>query len=189
MQLGYFPLPVFLLPGGITKLRVFEQRYIRLVQEAAGDTGFAITCPLMTFEPACEEYNWGSWVKIVDFATGDDGLLHIDVQCVEMVKLKDLSIEPDGLKRGNVEIYHHWAEDNESQAKHDEIDLSRSLKHLFEEHTFLQDLYKTPDFDSQAWVVSRWLEIIPLLDEDKNRFVHPCSFEQAKDFVIDILKK
>lgn len=189
MQLGYFPLPVFLLPGGITKLRVFEQRYIRLVQEAAGDKGFAITCPLMSFEPSCDQNNWGSWVKIVDFATGDDGLLHIDVQCVEMVKLQDITIESDGLKRGNVEIYRHWAEDNAVSDDLDGKDLSLSLQHLFEQHIFLQDLYKNPQFDSQPWVVSRWLELMPLQDEDKNRFVHPCSFDQAKDFVLDILKK
>ena len=188
MQLGYFPLPVFLLPGGITKLRVFEQRYIRLVQEAAGDTGFAITCPLMSFDPSCDEYNWGSWVKIVDFETGDDGLLHIDVQCIEMVKLKDLTIDDDGLKRGNVELYRHWAENLDADRSEDNI-LSQPLRHLFEQHTFLQNLYKQPLFESQPWVVSRWLELIPLQDEDKNRFVDPCSFEQAKDFVLDILKK
>ena len=43
MKRAIFPLPVFILPEGATKLRIFEQRYLDMVKEAAKDnTGFVV---------------------------------------------------------------------------------------------------------------------------------------------------
>ena len=43
MQLGVFPLPIILFPNGITRLRIFEPRYVRLVKQAAAGDGFALS--------------------------------------------------------------------------------------------------------------------------------------------------
>jgi hypothetical protein len=188
MNLAYFPLPIFLLPGGVTKLRVFEQRYIRLVQESAGDIGFVIASPLMAFDPNCAHANWGSWVKIIDFSTGDDGLLHIDVQCQQMVRLLDVTIESDGLKRGNVEVYEHWQSQQQSSDDDQIRLLHNTLVKLFEQNPMLEELYPRPDFEQPEWVLRRWLEVLPLKDDDKNMFVKPDSFNDALDFVFSIVK-
>jgi len=40
VTLPIFPLPVFLLPGGVTKLRIFEPRYLKMVSTASSGQGF-----------------------------------------------------------------------------------------------------------------------------------------------------
>lgn len=188
MQLALFPLPVFLLPGGVTRLRIFEQRYIRLVQESAGDVGFVLASPYISFEPNVEENNWGAWVKIIDFETGDDGLLLIDIKCEEMVKIHSMSIENDGLKRGSVSTFSHWSDEilNLSSGKVNQ-QLTKQLQTLYRENPALAALYPRPNFDSLTWVCQRWLEILPLKPDEQNLFVQPDSFAKGYEFLQSVV--
>ncbi len=71
MQLGLFPLPLFLLPGGITKLRIFEPRYVRLVKESmANNQGF-----VLAMKEGDELCPYGTHVDIIDFETLPMGYL------------------------------------------------------------------------------------------------------------------
>ena len=78
MKRAIFPLPVFILPEGATKLRIFEQRYLDMVKEAAKDyTGFV----LCTYQHDTEFNlpNLGCLMQINDFNQDDSGQLLIDV--------------------------------------------------------------------------------------------------------------
>ena len=82
MNIPIFPLSIYLLPQGITRLRIFEQRYLNMVKNVHKTNGFVISyyqdSPNLDIESKISA--WGSWVEIVNFMQGDDGILVIDVK-------------------------------------------------------------------------------------------------------------
>lgn len=182
MNLPIFPLPIFLLPQGRTRLRVFQPKYIRLIKIAAQNQGFIIV--FKNEKDELSDIHWGSWVNIVNFDQGKDNTLHIDIECRAIVNLSKLSQESDGLFFAEAVESNHWPTidvDNNLQG------LSTSLKDLFSHHQLLNELYQDKAFDQANWVVARWLELIPLEANIKRSFVEKDSYTSAKDFVQSIL--
>jgi uncharacterized protein len=187
MTKAIFPLPIFLLPGGVTRLRVFEPRYIRLVQESAGDTGFVIlphkNLPILEDGLTSDTtFNWGSFVKIIDFEQGEEGLLHIDVQCETMVSIQDIRQESDGLRKGEVSTYEYWPKatiDRDLVSTSQMLSLTKNLQKMFELNPELDELYNQTQFNCPIWVCQRWLEILPLKQQDMNIFAQANSFEKT----------
>lgn len=192
MKLALFPLPVFLLPEGVTRLRVFEPRYIRLVQESAGETGFVVlpinNLSAVEKNSTDKNLNWGSLVKIIDFSQGKDGLLHIDVKCESMVRVSNVEIESDGLKKAFIEVFNHW-EQHPSASK--EIScaesLTEELKTVFVQNPDLAKIYYETKFDCPVWVCQRWLELLPLKQSEQNLFAQPTSLSRANEFLTEIV--
>lgn len=177
-----FPLPVFLLPEGITRLRIFEPRYLKMVKIATQNSGFAIMpC---TNEADISSQMWASWVDIINFDKSEDGMLIIDVQCKRLVKIHDLSIDENKLRFGNVSVLSHWTE----HSKHPVVDeLSQSLQQVFDENKLLRDLYPVAHTNDPAWVVARWIELVPVSMNAKQVFAEQTSFDYAKDFIESII--
>ncbi|WP_169303002.1 LON peptidase substrate-binding domain-containing protein [Thalassotalea mangrovi] len=182
MNLAIFPLPVYLLPGGITRLRIFEQRYLKMVKEAASGDGFVIS-----LHREGNEFNisdWGSWVHIIDFQHGDDGLLYIDVQCQDLVRIGTVERDQDKLLHGDVQVCEHWPV---QQANDDTQLLGEELNKFFDANPTYASLYPDPDFGSPVWVCGRWLELIPINYEKKRCFIHPDSFSKAINFLSTVI--
>ncbi len=101
-----FPLNVVLFPGGLLPLRIFEQRYLRMVADCmkqeqpfavatiidAGPEagGVAMTAPVATL------------TRIIDWEQGDDGLLNLVCQGEQRCRITELEVEPDQLLRGRI---------------------------------------------------------------------------------------
>ena len=174
MQLGVFPLPIFLLPGGITRLRIFEPRYIRLITEAAAGDGFALS----VYQPdrPYQSYPIAAHVEIVDFATLDDGLLGVTVKALQLVKLADFEVEDDGLRKAQIVPLSHWPQQEITPLN---PHFATTLHELFDSQAELAAHYQSLDYEDPAWVCGRFLEILPLPMEKKLAFYHPASFPQA----------
>ncbi|NTS76481.1 LON peptidase substrate-binding domain-containing protein [Catenovulum sp. SM1970] len=182
MQLAIFPLPIFLLPNGVTRLRIFEQRYIRMVKEAVQGDGFALS--LYQEDNEFGTSGWATWVKIIDFETLPDGLLSIDIQGQSMMKIDEVWYEEDKLRRGNLSLIPHWSPEVHSE---DTLDICDELKRVFEHNPQYSELYREPHFESATWVCQRWLEILPIENQEKAQFIQPNSFNQAKHFLNNII--
>ncbi len=107
-----FPLNMALFPGVTLPLRIFEQRYLRLVTESMkADTGFGVALIRSGREvgPA-EVWPLGLYVRIVDWSQGEEGLLHIDVAGESRFRVLESFPEEDGLLMAEVE----WLPDEES---------------------------------------------------------------------------
>lgn len=101
-----FPLNVVLFPGGLLPLRIFEQRYLRMVSDCmkqeqpfavatiidAGPEagGVAMTAPVATL------------ARIIDWEQGDDGLLNLVCEGEQRCRITEIEVEPDQLLRGRV---------------------------------------------------------------------------------------
>ena len=182
MKLAIFPLPLVLYPGGKTKLRIFEQRYLRMVRESAGQSGFVLT----THQNRAVHHtsSVGSRVQIVDFQTLDDGMLGIDIEASQAVTISDIEVEHDNLCKASITELNHWPD-----AGHNDItsQLSDRLAKLFSDNEELGQLYTEPKLDNAAWVCARWLELLPILPGQKLMFFRSESYLQAVSLLNNIL--
>lgn len=187
-NLPIFPLPVFLLPGGITRLRIFEQRYLKMIQIASKGSGFVIVSTKTHVDKestvTTQDNEWGSWVDIVNFDQGDDGVLEVDVKCKNLVELLSIDKDEDNLHFSDVKITPHWSHiDTETE----NIALFHSLVSVFEQSPLLDRLYKNDMTANTHWVIARWLEILPVSLEVKTLLSKSDSFQTAQDFVHSIV--
>ena len=185
--LSVFPLPLFVLPGGVQRLRIFEQRYLAMVSESlvsesmAGESsgsGFVIARYDKTFDFNVPD--WGTKVQIVDFHHGEDGLLVIDVRASHLVSLDRFEVRGDGLLMARCRYRDHWPSQPPSARRGE---LGQALSELFVQHPPLAQLYPQPEFNRLDWVCARFLEILPLSLNEKEKFILPNSFPQAKSFL------
>ncbi len=181
-NLPLFPLPVFLLPQGLTRLRIFEPRYLKMVSLAMKDQGFVI------FSQSTENMKGvgqtGSWVEIINFDQSDDGLLLIDVRCKSLVNIITITQDADNLHHSDVSVKEHWPDVTIDKVT---ARLSASLKKVFNDNTELNTLYPQPCFTSANWVVARWLELLPVELVEKDLFFAQYSFNEAKVFLQNII--
>ncbi|HCH69913.1 MAG TPA: hypothetical protein DE042_05325 [Colwellia sp.] len=187
-HLPIFPLPVFLLPGGITRLRIFEQRYLKMIQIASKGSGFVIVSNKANSNKESTEKTqddeWGSWVDIINFDQGDDGVLEIDVKCKNLVQLLSIDKDEDNLHFGDVKISSHWSQ---SDIKTENIPLFHSLVSVYEQTPLLESLYKNDMTANTQWVIARWLEILPVSLDVKTLLSKDDSFLTAQEFVRSIV--
>jgi Lon protease-like protein len=187
-HLPIFPLPVFLLPGGITRLRIFEQRYLKMIQIASKGIGFVITSNKTNSNKESiaetQDDEWGSWVDIINFDQGEDGVLEVDVKCKNLVQLLSIDKDKDNLHFGDVKISSHWSQ---SDIKAENIPLFHSLVSVFEQNPLLESLYKDEMTANTHWVIARWLEILPINAEVKTLFSKDNSFQTAQEFVHSVV--
>ena len=182
INLPIFPLPIFILPQGITRLRIFEARYLKMVSLAMKNQGFVILSN--DKDDKSNASHVGSWVEIINFEQSDDGILLIDVHCKCLVDIQSISQDSMKLHHGDVAPIAHWSEVNLDETT---SDLSTSLSKLFSENNELNDLYQKQCFTSGDWVVARWIELIPLKLSEKKIFVAQDSYNQAKQLLQRII--
>lgn len=182
MKLPIFPIPVFLLPDGITRLRIFEQRYLKMVRIASKENGFAIL--LNDAKDDLPEIRWASWVNIINFDQGSDGTLIIDVKCRSLVTVNSITTDKDKLSHADVDSVAHWP-----VSEHDNITtaLSLSLTEVFQKNKELRDLYQDNINDNANWVIARWLELIPVELRIKDGLTASNSLDQAKQLIHSII--
>jgi Lon protease-like protein len=184
LKLPLFPLSLFILPQGIARLRIFEPKYLKMISKASQGEGFVIT----SFNEMKSDLHkvWGSWVEIIDFNQGRDGVLEIDVRCKSLINFHAIDKHSDGLLYGEVTLTDHWLITNNDALTNK---LSNSLKSVIKNDPMLTELYANESKVNPRWVVSRWLELLPADMEVKSTFIDKQSFERAKGFIQSIIYK
>jgi hypothetical protein len=167
VQVPLFPLNTVLFPGGALPLRIFEPRYLGLVSQClksdmpfgvllirdGGETGPATT------------HNVGTLARITDWYQGSDGLLGITAIGEQRFRLIASERQEDGLNIGEIETL-----ENESVTPLPEEyqEMAAILAGVLDD---LGRLYESLDrhFDDASWVTSRFVEILPIDLEEKQR--------------------
>lgn len=188
-RLPIFPLPIFLLSGGIQRLRIFEPKYLSMIATAAQGDGFVICVNKKKNHFSIAD--WGTHVKIIDFNMGDDDVLTIDVLAERLVNLLHVESQSDGVLVGDVITLSHWSSEFRKEVVHDErqISLAQMLKTLIEAHPELNRLYQKQYYDYSYWVCARLLEIVPLTINEKEAFIQQLEFEQLTDLLSSAFEK
>ncbi len=178
LSLAVFPLPLFILPGGVQRLRIFEPRYLTMVSQATNGDGFVMA--RYDKNAMHNVAGWGTRVQIIDFDMDDDGVLVIDVRGQHLVRLEELYSRDDGLLMAKTDYLPHWTC---LEAGATATDLATLLKSIFDDNDKLAELYQQVYFDSGEWVCARFLELLPLSLNDKEKFIEPSSYIQLKQFL------
>lgn len=90
VQIPIFPLPLFLLPGEVSHLHIFEPRYRQMLEDCAQQgVGFGI--PYAKDNKLCE---LGAVVKISDgYEINPDGTTDIEIVGQQVFRLKKIQIQ------------------------------------------------------------------------------------------------
>ena len=186
MNIPTFPLPVFLLPQGITRLRIFEQRYLHMIKIATKNSGFVIVLNEYLNDALIESEITGSWVEVVNFFTSDEGILIVDVKCKSLVSVEISYKDKLNLLWSTCKPISHWksAEHNKTT-----LNMSKSLRLFFEQSNDLSSLYINKFIDTPNWVISRWLELLPIPSHEKTCFFEETSYLQAQQFLSGLLSE
>ncbi|BBN83294.1 peptidase S16 [Pseudoalteromonas sp. A25] len=184
-----FPLPVFLLPGGYTKLRIFEPRYLTMVGNALKrDEGFVL-CPHVE-NAYLNVPSEGMYVRIVDFSQDKGGQLLIDVAAQHRVTIADPFQDEQNLRHATISIIEQpvWCDVEPSQSDF-AGEMADMLSDVFVQNPEIDALYREKHFDDPVWVASRWLELLPMKDAEKHKLKSSVNFEQVVNFLHTILYK
>ncbi|MDO6635072.1 LON peptidase substrate-binding domain-containing protein [Pseudoalteromonas carrageenovora] len=187
MKRAIFPLPIFILPQGYTRLRIFEPRYLNMVKTALeNDTGFV----LCTFEHDTP-FNisaQGCLVDIIDFNQDDSGMLLIDVIASKTVQIDDVYQDEQELRHGLISncIAPYWYSQSFADiGEHTKLKLT--LQNIFSTNPELSELYKQTRFDELTWVVARWLELLPISIEKKQQLAFETNFDNLLSFLHTVI--
>jgi len=160
-------LNTVLFPGGPLPLRIFECRYLDMVSQCLKtDSPFGVLLIRDGEEvgPATT-YSIGTTARISDWYQGSDGLLGVTAQGEQRFRLISSERQDDGLNTGEVDLI--AAE--KSRLLPDEF---RPLAHILENvMDDLGRLYEAQErnYDDAVWVAYRFLEILPIELELKQR--------------------
>ncbi|WP_299598921.1 LON peptidase substrate-binding domain-containing protein [uncultured Microbulbifer sp.] len=157
-----FPLNMALFPGVTLPLRIFEQRYLRLVTESLKtDTGFGVALIRSGKEVgAAEVWPLGLYVRIVDWSQGEEGLLHIDVAGQSRFRVLETSAQDDGLLMAEVE----WLPDEESHPVPESCDGLLAVLNELKQHAAILALKFEP-VDSAEALSWQLAQLLPLEDQ------------------------
>lgn len=183
MRLALFPLSVFLLPDGITRLRIFESRYKRLVANAlATGQGFGLCLP----KKPHSLHDIGTRVQIYDFNQDENGFLTIDIKGVDRFTFTDLSSDNDGLMHADVTVIDGW---EVVQMTPQYEFMQDSLKVALTAHPLYVEGVNQQDFNNLSWVCQRWLEILPVPADKKYWLAGQSGLEPSIDFIREVIKE
>jgi Lon protease-like protein len=167
VKVPLFPLNTVLFPGGPLPLRIFEPRYLEMISECLkNDTPFGVLLIREGGETGpATTYSIGTLARITDWYQGSDGLLGVTAIGEQRFRLLSSERLASGLNVGEIEIL----PDEPSMPMPEE---HRAMSQILED--VLDDLgrlYESLDrrMDDAGWVTSRFVEILPIDLEEKQR--------------------
>ena len=185
MRVPLFPLNAVLFPGGPLPLRIFEPRYLSMVSHCIkNDSPFGVLLIREGKETGSSTtHHVGTLARITDWYQGSDGLLGITAIGEERFQLISTTRQDDGLNIGEIQVLQ-----NEPTlplpAEYQEM--ASILAGVLED---LGRLYESLEkhFDDASWVTSRFVEILPIELEEKQRCLEQSDPIERLRIVRDLL--
>ncbi|QPF72827.1 peptidase S16 [Roseateles sp. DAIF2] len=184
MQIALFPLQAPLFPGGLLSLRVFEPRYLDLIQRCE-KSGEPFGVVLLTagsevrqrgegadfvaerFEPL------GTLAHLERLERPRPGLLQIRCTGGRRFRLSGSACLPHGLWMGEGELLPEEVELPLPEDLAQTARLLQGLLHTLETGAAAEDLPVQPPYrwDDCGWLANRWCELLPLPADEKQRLL------------------
>jgi Lon protease-like protein len=166
-----FPLNTVLFPGGMLELRVFERRYLDLVRDCARNgAGFGVCLILHgqeVGEPAVPAAV-GTLARIVDFYTGDDGLLGIRADGGARFRIANTRVRDNGLVHGDARF---WPDEPLVPVPPEFALLATILERLLERMGGVHARAARERYDDASWVGFRLAEALPLENRERQHLL------------------
>jgi uncharacterized protein len=187
MKIPLFPLNTVVFPEGELQLRLFEPRYIDMVSKCLHkNSGFGV-CLIEEGEEAglpAKFFPMGTYVKIIDWDKGDDGLLEITVKGERRFKVDSFEIQKDNLTVGEIS----WLDEDDEllpDAYQNFSDLLKEIGNRYE----LPFLTESKRFDEANWVSDRLAELLPFEMSAKQELLEMDNALHRFDYMQSLLEK
>lgn len=170
-ELPLFPLRAVLFPEGELRLRVFERRYLDMVRSCGrSGSGFGI-CLILDGEevggPAVPAA-FGTLARIVDFSTGEDGLLGLLVRGECRFHVLRTRVRDSGLIVADVNLL---PEPPPCPVEPEHGLLANLLERLVDRFGGPHAKADRARYDDAAWVGYRLAELLPFSDRDRQELL------------------
>ena len=187
MDVPLFPLNTVLFPGGPLPLRIFEPRYLDMISRCMKeDVPFGVVLIREGAEagPATTR-DVGTLAKIVDWYQGSDGLLGITAVGTERFRLRSSERQSDGLNVGRIELIPPPPAMPLPEAYHSLPEILQTI--LDDLGRLYENLERRPD--DAAWVAWRFIEILPIDLEQKQRVLESDDILASLELIERMLRK
>lgn len=167
MHVPLFPLSTVLFPGGPLPLRIFEARYLDMISERIkNDAPFGVLLIREGRETgSTTTFDVGTLARITDWYQGSDGLLGVTAIGGQRFRLLSSERQSNGLNIGEIEAL---ADETPLALPEEYRPMAHILAGVLDD---LGRLYENLErhFDDAGWVSNRFVEILPIDIEQKQR--------------------
>lgn len=186
MNVPLFPLNAVLFPGGPLPLRIFEARYLDMISSCVrNEAPFGVVLIREGGETGpAKMHQIGTLARIVDWYQGSDGLLGVTAIGEQRFRLLSSRRQHDGLNVGEVELL----DDEPATPLPDEYqEMATILAGVLDD---LGRLYESLErrMDDAGWVTSRFVEILPIDLEQKQRCLEQSNPVERLRIVKELLE-
>lgn len=186
-ELPLFPLRTVLFPDGELRLRIFEPRYLDMVKQCSrSGSGFGVCLILDGDEvgrPATPAA-FGTLARIVDFSTGDDGLLGLLVRGECRFHVLRTRVRDNGLIVADVDVL---PEPEPSRVEPEHGLLATLLERLIDRFGGPHAQAERRRYDEAAWVGYRLAEMLPFSDPERQALLQCDSGHQRLCRIVQCL--
>ncbi|RZL37798.1 MAG: peptidase S16 [Rubrivivax sp.] len=194
-----FPLRSVLFPGGYLPLRIFEPRYLDMVQRChAQGQPFgvvALTSGQEVRQRAGEGFRReafhevGTLARIEHFEHEQPGLINLRTRGAQRFRLRSSRCLSHGLWVGELEAL---ADDSAVPVPDDLRSAGRQLQELltgWRERAAPEELPLQPPYawDDAGWLANRWAELLPMASDDRQRLMAMDNPLLRLELVVDRL--
>jgi Lon protease-like protein len=188
-EIPLFPLRTVLFPGGNMPLRIFEQRYLTMIRNCAGDDVPFGVCLIKEGEEAVSPvipFSVGTLAHIVDWFTLEDGLLGVSTVGTERFETLSTRRQDDGLMLGQIQLLNEPEPFNVPPS----FSVLSGVLGRFMEKVEKQYPEFTPEhLDDAAWVGYRLSELLPLPAIEKQHLLEMENPEDRLQRLLDVLPR
>ena len=186
MNVPLFPLNTVLFPGGPLPLRVFEPRYLDMISRCMKD---GVPFGVLLIKDGQEAgqattHTVGTLATVADWYQGSDGLLGITAIGTDRFRLLTADRQDDGLNVGEVELLPRLPP---LPLPADFVGLQHILESVMND---LGRLYEDLErrCDDAVWVAYRFVEILPIGLEEKQRWLENDDVLACLKMIEDVLR-
>ncbi|MEJ8854204.1 LON peptidase substrate-binding domain-containing protein [Variovorax robiniae] len=201
MPLPLFPLGTVLFPGGFMPLRIFEVRYLDLINkcyrngEPFGVVSLTQGSEVLRAGAQDERFaEVGTLATIRSFESPQAGLLQIECVGGQRFRIHSSAQQQYGLWTAQVEsIEDDVAVSIPDDLRHASVALKRVIDTLAERRSMQAmdamhlPIYKPYRFEDCGWVANRWCEFLPIQTPAKQRLLELDSPLMRLELVSDLL--
>ncbi len=185
IETALLPIEAPVLPKGRKELRIVTPGQLRMVASSLKDENVWLVACMNRDEADMPCYPLATQVRVVDFHQLDDDSLAIVVEGVQKVRIDEVWADRDGVWRGRVLPQPNWPSrplgDNYAM-------LGQALQRLYEAQPALAGLYPNPQLNDACWVSQRWLEVLPLIEKDKQMLMGQPDCRKTMQYVMSLIR-
>ncbi|WP_298443779.1 LON peptidase substrate-binding domain-containing protein [uncultured Ferrimonas sp.] len=179
------PIDAPVLPRGRKELRIVTPGQLRMLAQSMKQANqWLVVCMNREEKGSLPCYPVATQVRVVDFYVLEDGTLSVVVEGQQKVRISQVWAEADGVWMGKVLPMPNWPSRPLEQTY---AMVGEALQKLYQEEPTLGEMYPEPELEDACWVSERWLEILPLVEQDKQMLMDQPDCRKTMRYVLQLI--